>query len=121
VTQSYPNPDPVHFFEHEGPQSIGFQCGGSGIFWIRGRQGRAEGGKLRSFFDPIGHSGTRDTKRAGQAAQTAALLRGRPDLLAASWWIDMGSQVLAELTSARAAAIQSLAIWSMTIACQSVV
>jgi integrase/recombinase XerD len=53
---------------------------------------------------PTGHGGARDTKRAGQAAQTAAFLRSRQNLLAASLWIGMGSRVLAALPSARAAA-----------------
>jgi len=38
------------FFEHKRPQPIGFQRRGSGIFWIRGHQGRTEGGKLSYFF-----------------------------------------------------------------------
>ncbi len=50
AAQGDPHPDLLGFFEHKRPQSIGFQRGGSGIFWIGGHQGRAQGGKLSYFF-----------------------------------------------------------------------
>jgi acid phosphatase family membrane protein YuiD len=48
-------------------------------------------------------------------------LIGMQDLLTASFWIGVGSRVLATLTSARAAAIELFAIGGMPIAHQSVV
>jgi hypothetical protein len=68
-----------------------------------------QGGSRTPFFDPLGYRGARDAKRTGQAAQTAAFLRGMQDLFPASLPIGMGSWVLATLSSTRPAAIQLFA------------
>ena len=39
AAEGHPNPGVVGFFEHKRPQFIQFQRGGSGIFWIGGKQG----------------------------------------------------------------------------------
>ncbi len=49
-----------------------------------------------------------------------AFLRGMQDLLAARFWIGMGSGILAALPSARAAARELFAIGGVTIAHESV-
>ena len=50
AAQGNPNPGVVRFFEHKRPQFVQFQRRGSGIFWIGGDQGRAQGRKLSYFF-----------------------------------------------------------------------
>jgi hypothetical protein len=79
-----------------------------------------KGGRCATFFDPTGHGGARDPKRTGEATQTAAFLVGVQNLLAASFWIGMGSRVLATLTSTGVTTIQLFPIGGMTIAYESV-
>jgi hypothetical protein len=72
------------------------------------------------FFNLTRYGGARDAKRPGKATQAASFLIDVQDPLEASFGIGMGSWVLAALPSARAAAIELLAIGCMTIAHQSV-
>jgi hypothetical protein len=70
------------------------------------------------FFDPTGHGCTRDTKRVHEAAQTAALLRGMEDLLAASWWRGIGRRILATATPTGMTAILLFAVGSVPVSHQ---
>src|ERR1700692_4294585 len=78
------------------------------------------GGVGNLFFDPTRHRRARDAKCAREAAQAAAFLVGVQNLLAASFWIGMGSRVLATLTSTGATTIQLFPIGGMAIAYESV-
>lgn len=68
------------------------------------------------FCDPGGHGRAPDAKSAGEATQTATLLMGVHNLLAARFWRGVGSGILTTLPSAGTTAIQLLAIGSMAIA-----
>ena len=72
------------------------------------------------FFDPTGHGRARNPEGAGEATQAAAFLIGMQDLLAARFWISVGSWVLTALPSARTAEIELFPIRGMTITYESV-
>jgi hypothetical protein len=50
AAQGNPHPGVVRFFEHKRPPFVPFQRYGSGILWMRGKQGGTSGRKLSSFF-----------------------------------------------------------------------
>src|SRR5258708_7910092 len=50
ATQGNPNPRVVGFFEDKRPQFVQFQCRGSGVIWVWGKQGGSQGRKLSYFF-----------------------------------------------------------------------
>src|SRR5260221_13281987 len=63
------------FVAHKRPQFIQCQRGGSGIFWIGDYQGRAQAGKLSSFFLIQVDTVVRETPK----------VRVRPRMLLRSW------------------------------------
>jgi hypothetical protein len=120
VRQGNPHPDLLGFLSTNEPSV--HPVPGSLTWDLRdpGRAGldvREEAELL--FFDPAGHGGARNPEGAREAAQTAAILGGVQDLLAASLWIGMGSRVLAALSSACSTARQLFAIGGMSITYQS--